>query len=183
MLLRNFNSQNLTNLKKKNSPDFYTWFKQVAKNIEGCFFIFYFQCLACSQIWLNILVDHCRFGYNTKSSHPPQKQKKQTLINNPTLRTLFVIPPSRHRRENPDTIKLTNFYGVHHHHHHPKIIVMYLLYHHRPIKSTHFLFSDDKRAGRLYGEHALVVQGTFFLTRGGYGCWPKTSGRQPPVLI
>jgi hypothetical protein len=33
--------------------------------------------LACSQIWLNLPVDHSDFGYITKSSARPLKEKKQ----------------------------------------------------------------------------------------------------------
>jgi hypothetical protein len=33
----------------KNHPGFYTWFKYIAKNIEGCWKIL-LSCLACSQI-------------------------------------------------------------------------------------------------------------------------------------
>jgi hypothetical protein len=33
--------------------------------------------LACSQIWLNLAVEHCDFGYITKLTPPiPKKQKK-----------------------------------------------------------------------------------------------------------
>jgi hypothetical protein len=46
----------------------------VAKNIEGCFKIFV-SYLACSQIWLNLPVDHCHFGYSTKL---PTKKKNTT---------------------------------------------------------------------------------------------------------
>jgi hypothetical protein len=33
--------------------------------------------LACSQIWLNLPVDYSNFGYITKSTACPPKQKKQ----------------------------------------------------------------------------------------------------------
>ncbi len=33
--------------------------------------------LACSQIWLNLLVDHCYFGYITKLTLPTPKEKKK----------------------------------------------------------------------------------------------------------
>jgi hypothetical protein len=45
----------------------------VAKNIEGCFKILV-SYLASSQIWLNLPVDHCHFGYSTKL--PKTKKKK-----------------------------------------------------------------------------------------------------------
>jgi hypothetical protein len=38
---------------------------EVAKNIEGCFLQNLLSYLACSQIWLNLPVDHCHFGYNS----------------------------------------------------------------------------------------------------------------------
>jgi len=69
-----FNSQNLTKI-KENLPDFYTWFKCVAENVEGCF-----GSLACSQIWLNLHVDHHHFGCITKLTPPPKKKKKKKKI-------------------------------------------------------------------------------------------------------
>jgi hypothetical protein len=51
--------------KKKNLPDFYDMFLQVAKNLEWYpnFLLFY---LSYSQIWLNLLIDDCQFGYIRK---------------------------------------------------------------------------------------------------------------------
>jgi hypothetical protein len=45
--------------------NFYRWVKRVAKSIEGCLKNL-FSYLACSQIWLNLLVDHHHFGYIRK---------------------------------------------------------------------------------------------------------------------
>jgi len=70
-------------------PDFYSWFNKVAKNIEGCFRIFTFIYLACSQIWLHPPMDDCHFGYITgltRKKHqielgPIKKPKPSSLTN------------------------------------------------------------------------------------------------------
>ncbi len=46
-------------------PDPYNWFQWVAK-ISKYSYNFLLSYLAYSQIWLNILVDDCHFGYFTK---------------------------------------------------------------------------------------------------------------------
>jgi len=63
-------------------PDFYTWFKCVAEYIEGCF-----SSLACSQIWLNLHVDHHHFGCITKLTPPPAQKKTE---NQKKLTVMFV---------------------------------------------------------------------------------------------
>jgi hypothetical protein len=45
------------------------------QNIEGCFKQTWY--LACSQIWLNLPVDHCYFGYITKLTLPTPKKEKE----------------------------------------------------------------------------------------------------------
>jgi hypothetical protein len=58
-------SQDWTKISEKSS-DFYALFKQVVKNMEGCLNFFYFHIWAYSQIWLNLPMNDCHFGYITK---------------------------------------------------------------------------------------------------------------------
>ncbi len=60
MFFEIFNSRNSNRIQEK-SPDFYSWFMYIAKNIKRCF-----QFLSCNQIWLNLHVDHWHFGHITK---------------------------------------------------------------------------------------------------------------------
>jgi len=55
------------------SPYYCTWFMYVAKNIRRIFFKILLSYLACNQIWLNIIVDHCHFDYITQNW--PQKKR------------------------------------------------------------------------------------------------------------
>ncbi len=64
VLHENFDSHNSTKSQEK-WPDFYTWFKYVAKHIEGCLKVLLLY-LDGSQIWLNLSVDCCHDGYITK---------------------------------------------------------------------------------------------------------------------
>jgi hypothetical protein len=64
VLHENFDSHNSTKSQEK-WPKFYTWFKYVAKHIEGCLKVLLLY-LHGSQIWLNLSVDHRHDGYITK---------------------------------------------------------------------------------------------------------------------
>ncbi len=52
--------------KDSESSDFYDKFQQVAKNIEGFCFLFYFHIQSVAKIWLNHLIDDHHFSQMTK---------------------------------------------------------------------------------------------------------------------
>jgi hypothetical protein len=53
---------------------------KVVKNIEGCFLENLLSYLACSQIWLNIPVDHCHKIKNTAAASIVKSRNKSGEI-------------------------------------------------------------------------------------------------------